>query len=154
MKVKIVYDDGQSSSVFQHANPQFKLRVKLNKMPYQDYLFSQSSSIYIEDAQINKEKVNVLKFREVKPDEKEEAKRNILINIFKGIGFVLMYIFLPFAVMRFNRVNQPFFKVKFAYSETNEFILAVSKIGYATKYEQEIIPEPVFDGFETQAENA
>ena len=133
MRVKIEYEKEQKESLFKPIPDKFK--IKLNKMPVMDFSFDKPAAIFLEAAQINKDKKNLIRFRKVAMGEKEEKKRVLIANIFRGILFVLMAIILPFAFMRFKKANTSFAKLKFEYSETHDFVLIMSPTGFAYRFD-------------------
>lgn len=131
MRVKIMYE-GRSGQVENSFPVPCKFKIKLNKMPVLDFDFADSSTVFIENAQLNKDKKNIIQFRKVEANEKEETQKAIVSNIFRGIAFVFMMILLPFGFMSFKGTNKPFSRLNFSYSETEDFVLILNpeRFGY------------------------
>jgi len=138
MRIKIVY----ISDLYIRG----KLKVKLNKEPAVDLDFDRPGEVFLENSQVFKEKKNVLRFRHVSPDEKEEQRRSIISNILRGFLFFIMAVILPCAVMNFKRVKIPFSKLKFEYKDGHDFVLYMSptESGYAYESTKEKDPNDPF----------
>ena len=142
MRIKVVYEIQNTGSYFSDNEP-VKFKIKVNKAPPQDFTFNKKTALYLENAPVNPVgKKNILYFRIVQPGEKEERKRNlIIINILRGILFVIMVIILPFAFMRFKNNTTPYLRLKFEYSDTDDFVLILNKTTYRWTYESVIAVE-------------
>ena len=135
MRVKIHYEDGRSSSVFSNSLVETKFKIKVNKMPVTDLSFSESKTFFLENTQVFENKKNVIRFRHVAPDEKEAQTKAVVSNIFRGILFIIMLVILPFGFMRFKSVKIPFHKLKFEYSSEHDFVLLLSPLEFAYRFD-------------------
>ena len=135
MRIKVVYEKQNTGSYFSDNEPAY-FKIKVNKAPPQDFTFNNNTEFYLENAPLNPTaKKNILYFRATDPGEKEEKRRNIMINILRGFLFVIMAIILPFAFMRFKNNSKPYLKLKLEYSETQDFVLILNKAQYRWAYE-------------------
>ena len=151
MRIKILYQQGETSALLQ-APPTKTYRIVLNKMPETDVVLKNTTEFYLDNIELNKEKVNVIKIRPVSPNEAEEKRAVVFANILRGLLFGIMAFFLPFAFMSFKSSNvAKFTKIKFEYSETHDFVVAIDPTNFSWGYQP---PASVYSDFPAGEEAA